>query len=300
MRTDGKLEVIVAGDVNADLILAGVPPLEAGKEKLARDMNLVLGGSSSITAFNLARLGAKVGFVGVVGDDFLGRFCEERLRWAGVDLGGLRRLKGRKTGLTIWMARGARRAGVTYPGTVQMLRAADVPGAYLRRARHLHVGAYFLQAQLHRGAPALFERAQRLGLTTSLDCNWDPSEKWDSGIRKLLRFTDVFFPNEDEARELTAQRDLRKAAEELGRLARIVVIKRGAKGVFVWSPEGSFAVPALRVRPVDSTGAGDSFNAGFLSRFVRGAPLGECARAGVEAGARAVTRIGGTAAFEEL
>lgn len=299
MRTDNRLDVIVAGDVNADLILSGVPPLEAGKEKLARDMDLTLGGSSSITAFNLARLGARVGFVGVLGDDFLGRFCEERLRWAGVDLACLRRIEGRKSGLTVWVARGPRRAGVTYPGTIQMLRPADVPAWYLRRARHLHVGAYFLQTQLHPGAPALFRRARRIGLTTSLDCNWDPSEKWDSGIREVLRVTDVFFPNDDEARKLTGRRDVRRAAEELGRMARIVVIKRGEAGVYVHSPEGAFDVPAVRVRAVDSTGAGDSFNAGFLSRFVRGAPLGECARAGVEAGARAVTRIGGTTAFEE-
>jgi sugar/nucleoside kinase (ribokinase family) len=300
MRTDGKLDVIVAGDVNADLILTEVPPLEAGKEKLARDMDLILGGSSAITAFNLARLGLKVGFVGLVGEDFLGRFCEEKLRSAGVDVSCLHRSRRWKSGLTIWMSRRGRRAGVTYPGTVQKLRASDVPAGYLERARHLHVGAYFLQKRLHSGAPALFRRAQRIGLTTSLDCNWDPSETWNSGIREVLRFTDVFFPNEDEARRLAGRRDVRRAAEELGRLARIVVVKRGAKGVYVRSPEGAFEVPAVRARVVDTTGAGDSFNAGFLSRFVRGAPLGECARAGVEAGARAVTRVGGTAAFEEL
>jgi sugar/nucleoside kinase (ribokinase family) len=299
MRSDGKLDVIVAGDVNADLILTEVPPLEAGKEKLARDMELILGGSSAITAFNLARLGLKVGFVGVVGDDFLGRFCEEKLRSAGVDVTCLHRSRRRKSGLTIWMSRHGRRAGVTYPGTIHALRASDVPAGYLERARHLHVGAYFLQNGLHSGAPALFRRAQRLGLTTSLDCNWDPSETWDSGIREVLPFTDVFFPNEDEARRLAAKRDVRRAAEELGRLARIVVVKRGAKGVYVHSPEGAFEVPAVRARVVDTTGAGDAFNAGFLSRFVRGAPLGECARAGVEAGARAVSRVGGTAAFEE-
>jgi sugar/nucleoside kinase (ribokinase family) len=299
MRTDRKLDVIVAGDVNADLILTEVPPLEPGKEKLARDMELILGGSSSITAFNLARLGLKVGFVGVVGEDFLGRFCAEKLRSAGVDVSCLHRSKRWKSGLTVWMTRRGRRAGVTYPGTIELLRASDVPASYLARARHLHVGAYFLQKQLHQGAPALFRRARRLGLTTSLDCNWDPAERWDSGIREVLRFTDVFFPNEDEARRLAGKRHVRRAAEALGRLARIVVVKRGEKGVYVHSPEGAFEVPAVRTRVVDTTGAGDSFNAGFLSRFVRGAPLGECARAGVEAGARAVTRVGGTAAFEE-
>lgn len=303
MRTDrGRsrdLDIIVAGEANVDLLLHEVPPLELDKEKLAADMSLVLGGSSSITAFNLARLGARVGFVGVVGEDFFGRFVEERLRWAGVNLESLRRLRKAKTGITVWQTCGARRAGVTYPGTIALLRAADVPSAYLARARHLHVGAYFMLKKLHAGAAALFRRAHRLGLTTSLDCNYDPAETWDSRIREVLKATDIFFPNEDEAVRLTGRLDASAAAEELGRLARIVVVKRGARGALIYTRGESFEVPAVRVKAVEMTGAGDSFNAGFLKEFVRGAALDQCARAGARAGARAVTRVGGTAAFEE-
>lgn len=298
MRTKPKLDVVVAGEINVDLILREAPPLELDKELLAEDMDLILGGSSSITAFNLARLGAKVGFVGVVGDDTFGRYCAERLRWAGVDLERLRWTRKAKTGITVWLTRGTRRAGVTYPGTIAMLRAADVPSDYLARARHLHVGAYFFQKRLHSGAAALFRRARRLGLTTSIDTNYDPTEQWDSGLRRVLEHTDVFFPNEDEALRITGAREVRQAARELAALARIVAVKRGARGALVAAEGRLFQVPAVRVKAVEMTGAGDSFNAGFLSRFVRGASLEECARAGVEAGARAVTRVGGTAAFE--
>ncbi|MGC8794296.1 MAG: carbohydrate kinase family protein [Bryobacteraceae bacterium] len=300
MRTEPRaLDVIVAGEANVDLILTGVPPLELDQEKLVRDMHLVLGGSSSITAHNLARLGARVGFVGIVGDDFFGRFVEEKLRSAGVDLSCFRKLRGAKTGLTVWHARGRRRAGVTYLGTIARLRAADVPSAYLATARHLHVGAYFLLANLQPQAPDLFRRAQRLGLTTSLDCNYDPSERWDSRLLETLRHTDIFFPNEDEARKITGARDTRSAARELARIVRIVAVKRGARGVLVACGDRLYRVPALKTRAVETTGAGDSFNAGFLARFLRGAPLEECAQAGVRAGARAVTRVGGTTAFEE-
>ncbi|MDW8130858.1 MAG: carbohydrate kinase family protein, partial [Bryobacterales bacterium] len=225
------LDVIVAGEANADLILTEVPPLELDQEKLARDMHLVLGGSSAITAHNLARLGARTGFVGVIGDDFLGRFVEERLRAAGVDLSYLRKLRGAKTGLTVWQTRDGRRAGVTFPGTIERLRAADVPSRYLARARHLHVGAYFLLKNLQPGAPGLFRRARRLGLTTSLDCNYDPNERWDSGLRETLALTDIFFPNEEEARRITGLHDLRAADRELARRTRVVVVKRGARGV---------------------------------------------------------------------
>jgi sugar/nucleoside kinase (ribokinase family) len=300
MRTDERpLDVIVAGEANADLILTEVPPLELEQEKLARDMHLVLGGSSSITAHNLARLGVRVGFVGVIGDDLLGRLVEERLQSAGVDLRYLRKLRGVKTGLTVWHTRGRKRAGVTFPGTIARLRAADVPSGYLAQARHLHVGAYFLLKNLQPEAAKLFRRARRLGLTTSLDCNYDPTERWDSGLLETLRFTDIFFPNEDEARKITGRAEVRAAAEELARVVRIVAIKRGARGVLVASEGRMFHVPAVKTRVVETTGAGDSFNAGFLARFVRGASLEECARAGVRAGARAVTRVGGTAAFEE-
>jgi sugar/nucleoside kinase (ribokinase family) len=290
--------VLIAGDANVDLLLHDAPPLELDTEKLAKGMDLTLGGSSSITAFNLARLGTRVGFISVLGDDFFGRFVAERLRWAGVHLDHLKWLPGQKSGLTIWHIRGARRAGITYEGTISLLRASDIPDRYLAKFRHLHVGAYFLGKNLHAGAPALFRRAHQLGLTTSLDCNYDPAEKWESGIRSVLKETDIFFPNEDEARHLSGKGDAKAAAAELRKLARIVAVKRGARGVLVHSAAGILELKAARVKAVERTGAGDSFNAGFLSQFVRGKPLAECARAGIRAGGRAVTRFGGTTAFE--
>ena len=297
MKTSRKRDILVAGDANVDLLIHGAPALELDQEKLARGMDLTLGGSSSITAFNLASLGARVGFVGVLGDDFFGDYVEQQLRSAGVHLQCLKRLSGAKTGITVWHIRGARRAGVTYEGTIQLLKSGDIRADYLAGFRHLHAGHYFLLKKFHKGAAALFRRARRLGLTTSLDCNYDPAGQWDSGIRGVLKETDIFFPNEDEARHISGRRDVRAAARELGRLARIVVIKQGARGALTYSADGVFRTPAVRVRAVDRTGAGDSFNAGFLVRYLRGDTLEDCARAGVEAGARAVTRMGGTTAF---
>jgi sugar/nucleoside kinase (ribokinase family) len=292
-----RMDCLVAGDANADLLIDGIAKLEFEKEKLATDMNLVLGGSSSIFAFNLARLGAKVGFVGVVGDDFFGTFVTERLRWAGVDVHALRRLRHTKTGLTIWCNNGGQRAGMTYNGTIAMVRARDVDRE-LRSARHLHVGAYFLLEELHSGAAALFRRAKKLGLTTSLDCNYDPAETWDSGIRQVLQFTDVFFPNEIEALRLTNSPNVEHAGRELAKLARIAVVKLGSRGALVCTQGKQFRVPAVKTRVVDTTGAGDSFDAGFLASWCKGATLETSARAGAAAGARAVRAVGGTGAFE--
>ena len=292
------LDAIVAGDANVDLLLSGARQLVDGKELLIDDASLLLGGSSGITAFNLARLGAKVGFVGYVGDDLFGRFVRERLEWAGIDVALLRTVASPKSGITIWATNGSFKAGLTYTGTIAMLRAKDVSSAYLARARHLHVGAYFLQTKLHRGAPALFRRARRLGLTTSLDGNWDASEKWDSNIRATLAHTDIFFPNEDEALRMTRRKSVRAAAEALAEFARVVVVKRGGHGALVQSKLGYLEVPARKTRVVDTTGAGDSFNAGFLEAYLRGEDLAVCAKAGIAAGARAVAKVGGTTAFE--
>lgn len=298
MKTERPLDCLVAGDACADLLVDGIARLEFDKEKLAKDMNLVLGGSSSIFAFNLSRLGARVGFAGVVGDDFLGSFVDQRLRGAGVDTRNLQRRRGIKTGLTIWCQNGSKRAGVTYTGSIALLRARDVTDAMLRKARHLHVGAYFLLENLHPRAADLFQRAKRLGLTTSLDCNYDPSEKWDSGIRGVLKYTDIFFPNEIEALRLTGCRGMKRAATELGQLVPVAVVKMGSRGALVSTGGKQFRVPAVKAKVIDTTGAGDSFDAGFLACYLKGGSLRKSARAGAVAGARAVSAVGGTGAFE--
>ncbi len=298
MKARRPLDCLVAGEAGADLLIDGIARLEFEKEKLATGMNLVLGGSSSIFAFNLARLGAKVGFAGIVGDDFFGQFVVERLQWAGVDTRTLQRRSKVKTGLTIWCQQGTKRAGITYAGSMALLRARDVPDDILRRARHLHVGAYFLLENLHPGAAGLFRRAKKLGLTTSLDCNYDPSEKWDSGIRGVLRHTDIFFPNEIEALRFTKSRDIEQAANKLAQMVPIAAIKLGARGALVRAEGRRLHIPAIKTRVVDTTGAGDSFDAGFLACYFKGGSIEDAARAGIAAGSRAVGAVGGTGGFE--
>jgi sugar/nucleoside kinase (ribokinase family) len=297
MKAKG-VDCFVAGEANIDLLIQSTAAFEPGTEKLAQNLELALGGSSAITAFNLSSLGAKVGFIGVVGTDAFGSFVRERLAAAGVDLTFLRQTEREKTGITVWFDRSGERGGMTYLGTIPLLRPADIPFSQLDEARHFHVGHYFLLKNLHARAASVFAEAKRLGLTTSLDCNYDPAEKWDSNIRGVLRHVDIFFPNEQEAKLLTGCERAEDAAKKLGKLARIVAVKRGSRGVLVFNEGELFRVPALKVHAVDTTGAGDSFNAGFLARFFRGGSIRECAQAGVAAAARCVRKVGGTAAFE--
>ena len=291
-------DCLVAGDANVDLLVEGVLSLDIGTEKLASDMNLLLGGSSSITAFNLSRLGAAVTFSGVIGQDLFGHFVEEKLANGGVDLTGLRRAAGSKTGVTIWHSCQGKRAAITYAGTSALLSAKDFPENLLKSARHLHVGAYFLLTRLHADAPEVFARAKCLGLTTSVDCNYDPLESWNSHLLAVLPHVDIFLPNEDEALKITRQRSAQEAARKLAALAKMVVLKRGAEGALVVTGDTEFAIPAIPTKVVDSTGAGDSFNAGFLAAFLKGSELRACAESGALAGSRSVQYVGGTAAFE--
>ena len=300
MKAEKIFDCLVAGEANVDLLLQQAPKLQFGKEKTCPSFEIVLGGSSAITAHNLAKLGTRVSFIGVVGQDLFGGFVQSRLASASVDLSHFKRLGNKKTGISIWHNDARQnRAGITYLGTIPLLRAADIETS-LAQARHLHVGHYFLLQKLHKRAPALFRAAQRLGLTTSLDCNYDPTEQWNSGIREVLRYTDIFFPNEDEAKRLTKKKSALAAARELGALANTVAVKLGSRGALVYSRDGVLRVPAKRVQVADTIGAGDSFNAGYLSRFLQGGGTNECACAGIAAAAHCVTRVGGTAAFEGL
>jgi sugar/nucleoside kinase (ribokinase family) len=296
--SDERLDCLVAGDVNADLIINGAPEVEYNAEKLAQGMELTLGGSSSITAYNLARLGVKTGFLGVVGRDLFGDFVVNALASATVNVDALHRDVREKTGLTVWLSQEMRRAGITYPGTIASLCAAHFKREDLQRCRHLHVGHYFLLTGFHPDAATVFRQAKELGITTSLDCNYDPANEWKSHIADVLRYTDVFFPNEEEACRLTGTRSAEAAAAELARLAGTVAVKLGGEGVLVYSNGSRFHRAALAVDVVDTTGAGDSFNAGYLSQFVQGADAGACVEAGLAAAARCISRVGGTTAFE--
>ncbi len=290
-----EFDCLVVGDANVDLMVDSPTELAFDKEKLATSIDLVLGGSSSITAYNLASLGTTVDLCAMIGTDLFGRFVRDFLHKGKVGISRLIPHRKVKTGVTIWHSFNGRRAAMTYPGTIPLLRAEQVK--HLDRARHLHVGSYFLLTSFQTGAADLFRKAKKLGLTTSLDCNFDPSEQWDGGIRDVLPYVDFFLPNEVEAKQLTGKSNVVTASRALARVGCTVIVKQGARGAIVCHREKTVRIPAIKVRVVDTTGAGDSFNAGFLSAHLKGKGVVDSAQAGIQAAARSVQKKGGTAAF---
>ena len=293
-------DVSVIGELNLDLILSGLPPsLTLEREHLAKDLSITLGSSSAIFAHNLASLGNKVGFSSSIGSDPFGEICLSRLAESGVDLSRVRRMPGKTTGLTVILPQGKQRYILTYPGTMFEMSEKDLDLDYIFSARHLHLSSYFLQKGLQPSLAEIFRKAKKAGLTTSLDTNDDPEDRWSSEILALLKYVDLLLPNEREACKLAQVDDAERAVDILSQKVRMVVVKRGSQGALARvSNEKYVAVPPV-VEAADHVGAGDSFDAGFIHQFIRGASVQDCLAFGNIAGALSVTRPGGTEAFRD-
>jgi sugar/nucleoside kinase (ribokinase family) len=290
-----EYDVLVAGEINPDLILSGdVEPAFGQVEKVVDSAVLTVGSSSVIFACGAARLGLRVAFIGKCGDDLFGRFMLEEMRKRAVDTSPVIVDPLLSTGLTVILNKGDDRAMLTFPGAIGALRADEIPNDLLRRARHLHVASYFLQDALRPGLPDLFRRARALGLTTSLDTNYDPTERWE-GLDQLLPLTDVFLPNATEACALTGVPDVEEAAARLARIVRVVAVKLGAEGALGMQGEQMARVSSLPVAVVDTVGAGDNFDAGFLYGYLHGWPLERALRLGTVCGALSTRAAGGVA-----
>lgn len=293
-------DVLVAGEINPDLILThpNLEPKFGQQEVLVDSFELTIGSSSAIFACGLARLGARVLFVGVVGDDLFGRFMIEALRKHGVDTSPVIVDPAERTGISVILSRGADRAILTYPGAIATLAAERVSDNLLQRCRHLHVASYFLQEALRPDIGNLFRRAHAHGLTTSLDVNWDPRGQW-GGVWEALSETDLFFLNSAEALALTGEAALEAA---LARLAEAVpvVAKLGSEGGMARRGEEVVLAPAIPMSVVDTVGAGDSFDAGFIYGHLQGWPLERCLKLAVACGSLSVGAAGGTRAQPDL
>jgi sugar/nucleoside kinase (ribokinase family) len=286
-------DILVAGEINPDLILSGDVTPEFGQvEKLVDSATLTIGSSSAIFACGAARLGLKVAFIGVCGDDVFGRFMLDEMQKRNVEMENVIVHPNGFTGLSVILARGADRAILTHPGLISALQASDISDSLLRRARHLHVASYFLQTALQPDLPNLFRRARSFGLTTSLDTNYDPSEKW-LGFDELLSVTNVFLPNEKEAVSLSGESNVDLAADRLKVRVETLAIKIGAEGALGVNQNQKVRAASIPVNVVDTVGAGDSFDAGFLFGHLNGWSLQKSLQLACVCGAISTQKAGG-------
>lgn len=298
-----KYDIAAIGELNADVILNGIESEpEIGKEKFARELNVTLGSSTAIFAANAAALGSRVCFVGMVGRDSFGNLVRTSLQEKGVDTSFI--VEGdTPTGATICMNYGEDRANLTYQGAMDVMGFDDIDKRVFDECGHIHLSSLFMQSALLRDIDRVLDVAAQKGITVSLDTQWDPLETWKLDYRRILPSVTIFMPNAKELQALTAKNDLESAiAEVLPYLGLAMVVKCGSEGSVLVRKDGSrTCLPAFLNRDVvDAIGAGDSFNSGFISAFVRGMSLEDCQITGNLTGAVNTTAAGGTGAFTSL
>lgn len=290
------LDLLVGGDLNADVIIGPVAAPRAGEEHLAAAGAVAVGGSAASCAVNAARLGLRVALAACVGRDPLGDFLLAELAAAGVSTRWVRRHPRLPTGFTVNLnTRGAQdKAQLTFPGALAALRPEHVAPA-AARARHLHLASYFVVTGLQSAAPRLFRAARRAGLTTSLDPNPDPANQYQSGLAAAAAACDFFLPNLAEARGLTAAASLHAVLLGLRRRCRAVVLKCGPRGAMYVDATSALRFAPPPARALDPTGAGDSLNAGFLAAWLQGATLAAAIEFGQVCAAATCSALGGSA-----
>jgi sugar/nucleoside kinase (ribokinase family) len=293
------LDLLVLGDCNPDLLLSGgdADPAFGQVEQLVDEARLVVGGSGAITACGAARLGLRTGLVALVGDDSFGRFMQESLAERGVDVSAVAVDAERPTGVSVVLVRGEDRAILTAPGTIADLTPELVS---VGNAAHVHVSSFFLQDRLRAGVAALFSEARAAGATTSIDPNWDPRGQWDGGLLDALASTDILFVNAEEVRRIAREDDDVAATKKLAERGPLVVVKLGAEGALAVAGDDVVRERALQVDVVDTVGAGDSFDAGFLAGFLARSSLADSLALACRCGSLSTRAAGGTAAQPTL
>ncbi len=300
--TEKRTDVVVIGELNVDIILNEIDSLPViGKEIMAGSMSVTLGSSSAIFASNLSSLGCRVAFIGKIGKDNFAEVVLSSLEDKNVDTSRIIRSESLSTGATIVLNYDQDRANVTYPGAMNELRLEDIDLEFLSSARHMHFANCFMQPGIRKDLPALFRKAKELGLTTSLDTQWDPEEKWDLPLKELLPDVDIFLPNMAEFKFLSKSSTVEEGIEKLKHYAHYIIIKNGSEGALGWNGRKLVVQPAFNNdRVVDCIGAGDSFDAGFIRDFVQNFPMEKCLETGALTGAINTTRAGGTGAFPDI
>ncbi len=303
-RDKQQKDILVVGELNMDLILNNVASFpELGKEKIAGDMNLTLGSSSAIFAANAARLGLSVGFCGMIGNDDFGASVINDLQQYRVDTSAVVTSDQHKTGLTAIIRQGNDRAMITYPGAMDHFSMKDIPGHAFKQARHLHISSIFLQPGVKNDLFKIIEKAKSHGMSISVDTQWDPDENWDINFDRLLSTIDFFLPNESEFLALTNAPSVEEGLSEIRQHAHhcTIVVKKGTDGATFLEDQHTSTVPAYQNPDlVDAIGAGDSFNAGFIYRFLCGDAIERCVQFGNITGAVSTCRAGGTTAITSL
>lgn len=298
-----RWEAAIAGEIYVDHVFSGLHRWPApGEEIFTRDYLREVGGGAAITACGLARLGRKTTVFSVIGEAEAA-WTEKKMRSFGVETAGLKRAIGVRSGVTVSISVEEERTFYSYAGSNELLGDYLVSPQVLEQlkdAEHVH----FSTALDRSVARYLLPELKSAGCTVSLDSGWQPEWYMLPESLETCRKVDYFLPNSKEAKFLTGSRNLKEAPRRLEELGfSHVVVKMGAKGAAFRNKGRTIEVPSLPVPVVDTTGAGDAFDAGLIDALLDGADLHEMVRRGCACGAlstRSAGALSGLAGREEL
>lgn len=289
MALAAPYDVLIPGHYFCDIIFTGIPGFPAlGTELYSKDLMVVPGGVMN-TVVGLTRLGVRVGWLSTLGDDFFSRFAAETARAEGVDLSNIRFMESPLKRVTVAMSYPQDRAFLTYADQPPDLIPRIFSALETISFRHLH----FTGLQIDERIPDLIRACHDKGITVSMDCQHREQTLEEPLVRTILSALDLFLPNTIEAQRLTKASTLHDAAAMLHELVPYLIIKDGPNGAHAWKAGEYIHVPAMMVDPVDTTGAGDIFNAGFLAAHFQSKPVLQCLRWGNIAGGLSLRGYGG-------
>ncbi len=293
-----EIDCLCTGILFTDVACSPIERVPAEGELVVTDrVQLGLGGCASNTALVLARLGVKVRVAGCVGDDSFGRFVRETLDSGGVDTSGVRDIPGINTATTMIVnVRGQDRRFISSLGANALMEPWHIPQKWSSAARVLYLGGYLMLPGLETAElAALFREARRAGTKTVLDVVYIGSENSRQALEMILPETDVFLPNDDEARAITGHEDPLEQAEVFrGMGAKMVVITLGNRGSLLVSQRERLRAGVYPTEFVGGTGSGDAFDAGFIAGMLADEDAAGCLRWGSALGASCVRAIGAT------
>ena len=294
-----RFDVIVVGDANIDLIVEGCNSLPLlGEEIRVKNISTNIGGGAALCAMGLSKLGMKTAFCGVMANDLYGSFIMNEFEKNNVEVYCVKHSKMNSTGITIAVFGENDRSFITFDGANSEFDLCKVDLETVSLARHIHLTGYRGNAN-HKKFMEFIYKLKQVDVTISTDVGWDDTGEWFSGIFELISHVDVFFINEIEALNYTKCKDIKESLNTIAKYCKNVAIKMGAKGAIGRRGDETAYEEALSVEVVDTTGAGDSFNAGYVYGFLKGEKLRKCLIYGNACGALSVTKQGGNTGFPD-
>ncbi len=288
-------DVLLFGDYFCDVIITGLPEVpRLGADLFGQSMEIVPGGTY-ITAHWLHSLGVRARWAARLGNDIFSRFIHEESHRAGMDTSLFREFSQPLRSISVSFSFQHDRGFISY---MDELPVDPMKMALIEAQRPQWV--FNLPFNVSLETRFLAERVHELGGRVFIDCQYVTTTLDEAGLIDLLRVTDVFAPNQSEACQLTGESDPELALTRLAEVCPLVVLKCGAQGAYARSGQQVWHAPALKLEVLDTTGAGDSFNAGFLTGMIHDEPIETCLRYGNICGGYSTTQRGGASAAFSL